>query len=492
MTKFLKSILIAIGILASAGISQAQFSGQISEYDDLPQRVYANPALRPSGHINIGIPALSNIQFEHANNWFRPSTYINSDANGTATIDAGKMLETIGDAAQTGLGLNLELLHVGLRFKKHYFHFRAAERIQFDLTLPRDIFALAAYGNINNSEFENNTADLSGLGVNGIHFREYSLGYNYEMNEQWSFGATAKYLYGMERIYTAESSLQLRTDPNTYALQTSGAFVLNTSGIYGSTTEGETGIHDDLGNYITGLKNRGLGIDLGVVYRPIEKLEIQISGHDIGFIRWREDIANYGTTDASFAYDGIDLTEFIFLEGSDFNNAFDAELERLTDELESTYNFERTTESFRTPLNGFLRYGASYDLYETEKHSGSAWVNLHHRIGKSVIPTRLAFGYSQKLWGALQGGVHYSKQFGNSGFLGCGLSANLGAFQIFGMVENLRFTRFTRITLIDGDDPEQTTEITFPSNGGDIRVQFGLNLTFGRKKSDQVARPMIR
>ncbi len=491
MIKRLRISVLTFAALAVALPGKAQFSGQVSEYDFLPQRVYANPALRPSGKLNIGFPGLSNIHLEHHNNWFRPSRILQSDANGNATLDAVQILAGIDKAATTSAGFGMEILHVGLRMKKHYVHVRVAERSQFEISLPRDIFVLGVYGNVGHNEFDNNTADFGGLNINGIHFREYAAGYNYQWNDQLSLGLTAKYLYGMERVFTRESSLQLRTDPNTYALETSGAFLVNTAGIYGTFTDDEDGIHNDVSKYLFGLNNHGMAFDFGGVYEPIKKLKIQVSAHDLGFIRWRSDVATYGTTDASFAFNGIDLTDFIFQTGNEYDEALDAEVQQLLDDLENAYNFERTTESFRTGLNGFFRYGASYELYRNESFRGSVWTNLHHGVGQSLIPTRFALGYNQTLWRVLQGGVHYSKQSGSQGFLGAGLSVQAGFFQLYCMVENLRFLQLTQINLIDSDDNDKRTELIYPSNASDIRLQFGMNFVFGRKTT-QESRPMIR
>ncbi len=474
------SILFAL----SAGFLFAQQSGQIGAFDFLPQSIYANPALRPQGSLNIGIPALSNIHMEHGNNWFKPNELFRSDASGNSSVNVETILSGVNGTAITTQGLGIELLHVGLRIKKHYFHLRAAERVQFEMAIPEDIFRLAVYGNASANQFEDNTADFSSLELNGIHYREYGIGYNYALNEKWSLGLTAKYLYGMERIQTEESSLRLRTDPLTYELQSSGSFIVNTAGIYGSLTDGEEGIQDDAAQYGFGLKNFGFGADLGAVYRPTERLQFELSANDLGFIKWRSDVARYGTDDASFAYGGVDLTEFIFITGSEFNDALQSELDSLLDDLENTYEFERTEEAFSTALNGYLRYGGSYELYANGYSSGRAWGNIIHGLGKSTVPFSYSLGYNQKVWKVVQAGVHYTKRADFSGALGAGLSLNAGFFQIYALAENFRFASLTRLTITDSDKPDESSEIVYFSNPNDIRVSVGVNLTFGMNKTD--------
>lgn len=235
-----------------------------------------------------------------------------------------------------------------------------------------------------------------------------------------------------------------------------------------------------------------MGADFGVVYRPLDKLEFQFSGNDIGFISWNEDIANYGTENAEFLYGGVDLTEFLFEEGSDFNQSLDEAVSETLNELEEVYNFDRTTESFRTPIGGYLRYGASFELFKTPVATGKVWANLHHGLSENSLPTRLAVGYNQTLWKVLQAGVHYSKQAGDSGFLGAGLAVNGGPIQFFAMIENIRFARMSQITVTDAERNEIRADLIYPNHAADIRLQMGINVVLGRKTDDRSGRPMIR
>ena len=476
----MRKALFLVALLLAVIYSQAQQSGQVGTFDFLPQSVYANPALRPAASINIGIPGLSQVHFNHGNNWFVPNKYLEDDANGNVRLDAGKVLGNIDDFAYIGQSLGIELIHVGLKFGKHYVHARAAERIQIGIDIPKDIFNLAVYGNVGSHSFKDNTADFSGLAINGIHFREYVVGYNYKLNEKWTFGLAAKYLYGMECINTEKSTLKLRTDPLTYDLHTSGGFKVNTAGL---VNKGGKGIHDDMETYLLKLKNRGFGADIGATYRPLERLQVEFSANDIGFIKWRNNVANYGTNDANFAYRGIDLTDFIFIEGSDFNDAFQDRLDSLLSDLENVYQFEQTENDFTTSLNGYFRYAASYDLLQIKNFEGKAWASVFHGVGKSQVPFSFSVGYNQKVWKVLQADIHFTKSSKFAGALGFGLSVNAGPFQIYCLAENLHFANYTRITIIDQDDPENKSSLVYFNNPQDVRFNVGMNLTFGRKKS---------
>jgi hypothetical protein len=56
---------------------------------------------------------------------------------------------------------------------------------------------------------------------------------------------------------------------------------------------------------------------------------------------------------------------------------------------------------------------------------------------------------------------------------------NAGPVQFYCLADNFRFARLTRVSLID--DEGNRTQIVYPTNPDDIRVNFGINLTFGMK-----------
>ena len=484
MYRLLAQIGLVLFACLFASTAGAQMSGQVAAFTDLPQRVNLNPALRPSSNVNVGIPFLSNVYVEQSNNWFRPSRHLSIDDQGSAEIRAESLINDIGREAFTGFGVSLELAHVALGFGDHYFHFRMAERVQGAMAIPVDALALATYGNIGNYAYEDHTANLSGLRADVMHFREYALGYSMRISEELSVGLTAKYLYGMEAFRTAQSSLKLRTDPLSYEMRSSGALLFNTSGL-GLGEEGEN-VRDNAGRYLTGLSNHGLAFDLGVSYRPIDALEISFAANDIGFIHWRQDVANFGTESADFAFSGIDFTEFIFLQGGDYDTALEAEIDAIAAEAEEAFGFESSHESFRSSMFSFLNYGASYQVIPSERFAGSAWVHVMHAVGHRNLPTRLSLGYRQNVSKILQVGLHYSKQSNDLGFVGGGFTLNASFFQLFFMMENANIFRWSRYqqmgTEAEGQQSKHSAYVV-PRNASDVRIHFGMNLTFGRSKS---------
>jgi len=453
----------------------AQMSGQIGQFDLVPQRIYANPAFQPKAKLNVAFPALGNIYVQHGNNWIRPQNFVEGD---NSILSPESILAAIDGEATTSFSAGIELFHAGMRFGNSYVHVRASDRVQTRLNLPVDIFNLAVYGNVGSYQFENNTANFSDLALDAIHFREYAAGFNTQITDQVAIGITAKYLYGMEVIQTEKSSLQLQTDPNTYELSSTGQFQVNTSGINSLVSDDEE--TPSIEEYLLKKKNTGFAFDFGGTYEVVERLQLQLSAHDIGFIRWQDDIANYGTDDASFAFDGVDLTEFLFQEQADFSNEFQNEADSLLTELEETFDFEKTEGKFNTGLNGFLRYGASYEVIENEKFRGTGWCNVTHGVGRSSIDFQASLGYNQTFWNAIQAGVHATKSGDLPFTLGGGLSLNAGFFQVYALVENFAVAPLAEVTIVNEENSSENSTVFLPASTADLRMHFGVNFTFNR------------
>ena len=488
----MKKVLIiasAIGCIVSA--SYAQVGTSIGFFENLPQRVYANPALAPNANWNIGVPALSGTYLEHGNNWFNPDEILSIDQNGSATLNAESILNEIDETANIGQSLYNEIIHVGFylgKSRKNYIHFRAAERTSFMLSIPRDLLKLGVYGNARTELFENSTADFSDLNLSLNHYREYAIGFGREINEWLRAGITAKYLYGMENIETEIDNFSLRTNPQTYDLSTNGRMDLRTSGLYGLIEDDAVSNFEDIPNYIYGLNNNGFGLDLGVTGVFFQDLEIQVSALDIGWIKWRSDVASYSVDDASYLYTGVDLTGILFDE-ENFDENLEAELDSIADDLEELFLPDRETDSYTTTLEGRMRYAAAYDFENLIGLKGSVWASFSHSLKNGLSRNVLGLGYTHRFGNWSEVTLNLNGRNMESFSMGAGFAANAGPIQLYVLLNNLFSTQYTQIVI--EDDNGGSSNIFYPSDPRNIRANFGLNVLLGRKKKAMESTPMI-
>lgn len=232
-------------------------------------------------------------------------------------------------------------------------------------------------------------------------------------------------------------------------------------------------------------------MSLGATYRPIKNLQVEFSAHDIGYIKWQDHIANYGAKNAGFKFSGVDLTDFIFVKGEEFGDAFDQKTDSLLTAFKEIYELNESDESYTTFLNGYLRYGASYRLLNSEKFAGKAWMNVYHGISGNYIPFTISMGYTQNLLRILQAGVHFSKVHQLPLNLGFGGALNAGPIQFHLLVENINLVRFYRIKIIDDD--LNSTSFPYFKDPRQLHFHFGMNITVGKKpKKTREAKPLKR
>lgn len=473
-------ILVFCCLLSSACYSQ--ISSSLGFFENLPQKVYANPALAPTQKINVGLPLLSGTFVEHGNNWFDPNKSLTIDENGTATINTEAILDKIDESAQVRQRQYNELFHVGVFIGEKmnsYLHLRATERVNFGFAIPEDMIKLAFYGNAATEKFDASTADFSSLNLSLIHYREYSLGFGTQINDWLRAGVTVKYLYGMEHVETEMNQLKLRTDPVTYDLSSSGSLDLRTSGIYGLLEDDAESNQENISNYLFGMNNSGLGFDLGVTAQLFDNLEVQVSALDIGWINWRSDIATYSIDDASYLYSGLDLTDILFDE-ENFDENFESELDSIVDELESRFVPDRETESYSTSLNGVMRYGAAYDFEEFINLKGSAWLSFTHGLETGFSENLLGIGYTHRVGNWLEANINLNGRNMRSFALGAGLVLKGGPVQLYLLVNNYRIGEYTSITV--EQDANSNSRFFYPSNPSSLIANFGLNFIVGEKR----------
>jgi hypothetical protein len=216
------------------------------------------------------------------------------------------------------------LFNFGYHSEIGAFNFRINEIEQIRSGLKNDFTQF-----ITNPEFL--TIQLNqprNLYADGVHYREYSLGYAREMlNHKLSVGLRAKIYFGKASLYTEAPGVGTAQNGR-YFLETSEPintsfpvdFVFSEDSIISGAnpSEGFTAL-----KYLFNRKNSGMGIDLGITYNVSQKLQLSASVVDLGRINWTSNLnrlnlkgkyeilpqyikdsgANYVTKDPSFSTD---------------------------------------------------------------------------------------------------------------------------------------------------------------------------------------------
>lgn len=453
----------------------------------VPQSQYVNPAWAPETRINIGLPVISSLYLRHENTIYNPFHMFETNGSNT-TFRTDHFLEKLRDRNYLGVDLGIDLLSVGLKLQdRHYVSFAMRERAQARLTLPRDFLALPFDGNADFDIHPDGTLDFTDYRVNMTHYREYALGWQIDWNDQWNFGARLKLLYGMENIDTKASTITWNTDPETWDWTFAGEMDVYTSGFatVADSIDGNSDLeNDEFSEYLFKRKNWGLGLDLGAEYQVNEKLAVSASITDLGYIKWKTNNQHYLTQEGEFTYAGLEITENVMTLDSTFGDTLDIVIDDLLADLESTFDFRESTEAYRSALLARMHLGATYELYEKPKTSGSASLLLQSEFFKGKLRPTATLSYKQDVGKWLSATLAYSVIDRNFRNLGFGLSLT-GPVQFYIATDNLLAGVMNRIEVADNDSGSEDFGMSYPAYARTMQVHTGINVTIGKKPLDR-------
>ncbi len=426
----------------------AQQNFTLYNMEMVPQRMYGNPAFMHSAKVYVGLPILSSEYINISSSGFKYSDLIYHKGD-SLYMDYDNMLGKLAKNNYISAAIQPDILSFGFRIKKkNYFSFNATEKIHFRFRYPKNFmeFIWKGNGGLLGEEVKLN------FGVNFTHYREYAIGYAREIDDKLTVGGKVKYLYGMENVWTEKSDISLTTDPNYYAITVKSNIKVNTSGVDG--TAGEGSVKD----YLFKKKNRGMGLDLGAVYKYNDKITVSASIIDLGFIKWKDAVANYQSKNpnASFTYEGMDINQ-LFKQDTTSNAA-----EVLLDSITKIFKIDTIHTVYTTRLSSQIYLGGNYNF--TEKIN--AGVLFYSQIFDKSIHPGLSLSYNQKVVPWLGFSVSYSMYNRSYNNIGLGLALGNGPVQFYILSDNV-------------------LGAVFPQNTKNLHLNFGLNLIFGKGGKDK-------
>lgn len=457
----LKHKLVLALMLLFAGNGFAQTDLTLYNMNWTPQSMYQNPAKTPETNINIGLPIISSIYAQGINSGFAWKNLFELDGD-SLNLNVDNMLDKLAQRNYAIGNFNTDYLSVGFRSGQGYFSFNFTEKVSARFTYPKDFFTLAWKGN---GAFLGQTADFNGLGVDASGYREIGLGYTRDIFDdgKLKIGGKLKYLNGTWNVNTKRSDVSLATDADFFYLTANSDFLINASGFNSTFAGQDTSAGSEFAptNYIFG-KNHGLGLDVGFDWEVIDStLRISASLVDLGFIRWKNDPMNVSTTEATFTFEGLDVTDFPSFDSID-GPYFDSLGNALLDSLTGIFSPDTTYDAYTAPTIPRFYVGANY-LINDKMDAGLLFSG---EVYKGKFRPTVTASYNLRVGRVLQLSPTWS--FQNRSLLspGFGFSVNAGPVQLYAVTDNL-LAPFAPQSVRTG------------------HLHAGINLTMGRKPKDR-------
>jgi len=433
---------LAFGILlflSSNVIAQNDFT--VYNLRNTPQSSYLNPAFIPQYNFFIGLPAISSMSFSFGHSGFAYTDLIHKRSDDSLFIDMDNMIAKLGKKNFLSVNASADLLSFGFKVKKNWITFNATEKVSARFSYPKDLIRFAVEGN---GAFLGETADFSGISINAVHYREYAIGYARTIGNKITFGLKAKYLYGMENVYTEKSNLGIYTDESTFDITANSDFRISTSGLQ---TFGKTGITD----YAFKRNNHGFAADIGLDVKLNKHFSVAASALNLGFINWKSDVKNYSGNNQSFTFSGIDVTKLTAENGStDFT-------QELLDSLTNTFKIEETIEAYTSKLSPSYYLSASCSINPNNIFTVTGYMETS---GKNINPA-FTVAFAKRVANKLSFNISYSmenRSYNNAGF---GFSVDMGPLQWYLACDNV-------------------LGVFLPQNTRTLQYHGGINLVFAK------------
>ena len=405
-------LLVTIVLTSNTVFSQKSFT--LYHLNETAQSNYLNPGFKQKNRFYLSLPlGMQNISV--LNSGFKLADLIQTrpqddSLNLTPSLAISKMAKL----NFLNVEMSNEIFGLGFRLKKSYFSMNVTNRIQSRLSYSKDLFSFALEGN--GGEFLGKRAAFDGLGIDLMSYVEYGIGYNRDVNDKLTVGGRVKILSGIANVQTKKSQLGISTDATSFDLTIDGGYQLNTSNLDSSVMNDPT----TLANSAFDFKNFGLALDLGASYRLTNKIELNASLLDLGYIKWANNVTNYASNDFNYKFTGINLNDSL---ASD----------KLKDTLSEIFNQKQTHDTYTTKLHTKFYLGGKYQF----NNFFSTSALLYNEIVASKYTAGISLSMNAKVNNWINTSINYSAYGRSYNNIGFGLNLKGGPVQFYVMTDNI-------------------------------------------------------
>lgn len=443
--KMKQYIFLIIGVF-SLFQANAQLEFGTHFMSNIAQSNWTNPAAFNDYKINVTLPSIYAGVYNSA---IRPNQVLEKREN-DLYLDMDGLLNKIGD---DGLNLqtnvNVETFSFAFQAKKFQVSLSHGLRVNMNHLFPKEMLQFAWGGN---AQFVGETINIAPK-LNFMAYQEFGLGLGIKVSKQLTLGAKLKYLVGAATYSTSNAKANIYTDPEYFQLTADTDYLIQTGGLPESdVNDGEFFNFDDFEPTIFG-NNKGVAIDFGASFDVNEKLNIQTSVLNIGKINWEDDVYNYHSQ-GEFTFEGLDFKPI--LDEGEFSE------QEIIDTLDSTFDFETTSNSFSTVLPSSFYLSGTYKV----RPRLSVGALLYAQGFQSELTTAFALNVKKDFGNIFSVGAQYAMVEGGVHNVGVSSTLKLGPVQIFAMTDNL-------------------APIFNPLKGQNMNFRVGMNLAFKRMKKDE-------
>lgn len=443
-----KITLFAISCFCIVSSLFAQLDVTLPSLRRVYQSTYMNPAFMPKYKTSIGIPILSNLQFDITRTGFTLNDLFETvDEQGL--VDLNQFYEKIeGEGIAIQTTLNTDIFHVSFNIKGFQIGINSSLKTQNNQLFGKDFIGFVANGN---DFYRGKTAQVEPLRLYSLQYIENGLSISKQIRK-FSVGVRGKYLQGIATTRTQNLRFSFFTPTSQFdplVINTNGSF--QTAGIpllldsvTGQPKNDKDKEFDPANLY--NFANNGFAFDAGFTYQVLPKLLVHASVVDFGSITWRENTYNYELQGKDVSFGGLSYEQ---LNSPGLRKNFTDSLTKLL------IDSKITTNSFKTKLQARYFIGLDFDLTKRDRFGAL----FQSRNFGDITTTAYTFSYTRKMTTNWDLTANYTLYSNIPSGVGIGSARKMGPVQLYFIMDDI-------LILFN------------PNTANKIYFRFGLNLVF--------------
>jgi hypothetical protein len=476
--------MVFLGLLLGSGmLLSAQPGSSLYFMQGVPQSNRINPARHPACGAYIGIPTLAPLsaQLSSSSLGYGDIIYPHPSEDSLITFlhpdgDQEAFLNKLNSLNYVVSYLGTTLLSFGFNTNAGFFSVDVSSRLDGNVYFPGDLARLALEG-----ADDGETYNMDGIGADISGMQEIGIGWSGAIGNNVQIGIRGKALFGLGNLSTVNSDFSLGTSDDAWTLESD--MLIKASLPFARVSYDDEDMIDDividedlesmnpwaLARQAFNAKNFGLGLDVGIDYRPSNRWLLSASILDIGYIRWTDEIHEISYIN-TFTYNSQELDPLDLAEDESFDEYIDSVFSQLGDTLLNGLEMS-PGEVYSRRLNTKLYLGASWEvapyfnlglLSRTDFLKGSI-------VEQITASANLAAGRFLNFTLSYSYINSYFKNFG------AGIAFNAGPINLYVISDNV------------------LNVILWPEEAHLGNLWFGMNIVFGYKKCKKpdMDRPLV-
>lgn len=436
VSKIVFLVVTFLSLTLSVATAQTSRTHYFSEIPAM--RHQSNPAFMPERGY-LALPILGGSGVDLLTNSFYLDHFLFHRRDGELTtfldpeVDSDAFVGRLKEENRLSQQLHTNLLGFGFHDKRGAFWTIGLNaREMAYASIPKGMFELIKLGPDHYSE-------INDISLSTEAYLEGYLGYARKINDRVQIGVKGKMLVGLARANLNISRFDVVSNDDILMADVRTTLDLNLKGLE-QTSPDKLHFDDYLSSLALdkkqlGFAGIGLALDLGVVYKPIDRLTLSASVLDLGFSYWSKGSSVHGASDGLVDFFGFDIDV-------DDDTSVDDQWTELENRFNEMLQYQREeSQSLTRMLYAKIHLAASYEILPGKLNAGLLY---EHQVSQKFPVQQLSATVNYRPFHFVEASLSTTMLNGAFRSAGFGLSLQAPKAITFTVGGDYLFTRYSK------------------------------------------------